>query len=101
MDSKLHKVLCGGIRPFFWQGKGCNIHSVFGTVFFQFIHHIDGNIPHHLSLQLWIDVKKSRNQKAEFFKLDIIRNRLSQITGSDYNNIMCLIQSQYLANLII
>ena len=69
--------------------------------FWKFIHHMYLNTTDRQPCQCRINIKKSGNHKSSLLKLYIICQRLSHITGTDYNNVVLSIETKDFSNLLI
>ena len=62
---------------------------------------MDLNPTHLTSVKFLIDIKHTRKNKASAFKIHIISERLSQVSGADDDQMMFLVKAQYAADLRI
>ena len=81
-----------------WYGKSRDLDLILFYKAFQIVHGPDFNPADHQTDQLGIDIKHPFDHKTSPFKICIIGDCLSQISGSDDDQIVLLVDSQNLCN---
>ena len=105
IPDRFNAVLNKDIRHFhclgFGNGQCGDLNLIVLKEVNQLIHHPDRNTPDGDPFQAGIHIKKTLQNKSASLKGRIICKRLPQITRTDDNKIMCLIQAQDLADLCV
>ena len=93
MNAKTDQTVGNGVRFFLRHGKRCNVYFVLSTEIFQLIQHTDLDPAHSHTVQRRIDIEQSDDHKSKLFKLHVIGECLPEISGTDHDNIVLLVQS--------
>ena len=75
------------------DGQHRDIHLIPLDKAFKLVHHTNGNAPDRHSLQPWVHIEDPFQDEAPLLERRVISQRLSQITGSDDDDIMVFFQT--------
>ena len=100
-NAGLYQTVCDLRRLCLWNGQGCDLNFVLLDKKLQIIHRPDLNSADHKTNELWIDIKHTLDNKSTSLKIRIVGNSLAQVSGTDNNQVVLLVNSQNLCYLSI
>ena len=90
------------LRSFcFRNGQCCHLNIIIFDKLLQIIHSADLNSAYHKPDQSRVNVKHAFDHKTALFKICIICNGLSQVSGTNDDQVMLTVNSKDLANFCV
>ena len=101
LDPAFHKTIRYCCSSVLRNRQNTDINIIYLNELLKFFHRSDRYLPYHFACQIRIRIKQPLDQKTSAFKIHIIGDRLSEMSRTDDDQPVCLIQSEYLTNLRI
>ena len=98
-DAVTHQKVCHFLCILLRKCQGCDLNVMLLQKSRKLVCHTDQNSSDCNAFQLWIYIEQPFDQKTVFFKFYIICKSLSEISGTDDDHIVILIQAQNLPDL--
>ena len=101
LDSGIHQTVCD-LRSFgLWNGKRRHLNIIVLDELLQVVNAPDFNTADYQADESRIDIKHSFDDKTALFKIRVIRNGLSQVSGTNDDQVMLTVNSEDLANFCV